>query len=109
MESTFSSPAEAVLKREAGVPGLLTPPADLDRVYELERVVEFVRDVGCQRVRADLGRRDDLPLGMGHPKDRDLAGGGGGLRVGRSETCPQRVDHLPPTPWSPLLLWDQEL
>lgn len=50
MESTFSSPAEAALQREAGVPGLLTPLADLDRVYELERVIGFVRDVGCQRV-----------------------------------------------------------
>lgn len=50
MESPFSSPAEAVLQREAGIPGLLTPLADLDRVYELERVVGFVRDLGCQRV-----------------------------------------------------------
>ncbi|MBZ3874739.1 Diphthamide biosynthesis protein 2 [Sciurus carolinensis] len=50
MESTFSSPAEAALQREAGVPGQLTPLADLDRVYELERVIRFVRDVGCQRV-----------------------------------------------------------
>ncbi|XP_008568617.1 PREDICTED: diphthamide biosynthesis protein 2 isoform X2 [Galeopterus variegatus] len=50
MESTFSSPAEAALQREAGVPGLRTPLADLDRVYELERVVGFVRDLGCQRV-----------------------------------------------------------
>nr|XP_004672570.2 2-(3-amino-3-carboxypropyl)histidine synthase subunit 2 isoform X1 [Jaculus jaculus] len=50
METTFSSPAEAALQREAGVPGLRTPPADLDRVYELERVVAFVRDLGCQRV-----------------------------------------------------------
>uniref|UniRef100_A0A8D2D8M6 2-(3-amino-3-carboxypropyl)histidine synthase subunit 2 n=1 Tax=Sciurus vulgaris TaxID=55149 RepID=A0A8D2D8M6_SCIVU len=50
MESTFSSPAEAALQREAGVPGQLTPLADLDRVYELEGVIRFVRDVGCQRV-----------------------------------------------------------
>ncbi|KAG3282979.1 hypothetical protein H1C71_033541 [Ictidomys tridecemlineatus] len=50
MESTFSSPAEAALQREAGDPGLLTPLADLDHVYELERVIGFVRDVGCQRV-----------------------------------------------------------
>lgn len=50
MESTFSSPAEAALQREAGTAGLLTPDADLDRVYELQRVVEFVRDLGCQRV-----------------------------------------------------------
>ncbi|XP_005410748.1 PREDICTED: diphthamide biosynthesis protein 2 isoform X1 [Chinchilla lanigera] len=50
MESTFSSPVETVLQREAGVPGLLTPLADLDQVYELERVVGFVRDLGCQRV-----------------------------------------------------------
>ncbi|KAM9685207.1 2-(3-amino-3-carboxypropyl)histidine synthase subunit 2 isoform 2-T2 [Trichechus inunguis] len=50
MESTFSSPAEASLQREAGAGGLLTPLADLDRVYELERVVGFVRDLGCQRV-----------------------------------------------------------
>lgn len=56
MESTFSSPAEAALQREAGVPGQLTPLADLDRVYELEGVIRFVRDVGCQRVRADLER-----------------------------------------------------
>ncbi|OBS70869.1 hypothetical protein A6R68_00611 [Neotoma lepida] len=50
MESTFSSPAEAALQREAGVPGLFTPPEDLDRVYELERVTKFVCDLGCQRV-----------------------------------------------------------
>ncbi|XP_045857981.1 2-(3-amino-3-carboxypropyl)histidine synthase subunit 2 isoform X1 [Meles meles] len=50
MESTFSSPAEAALQREAGAPGQLTPPEDLHRVYELERVAEFVRDLGCQRV-----------------------------------------------------------
>lgn len=52
MESTFSSPAEAALEREAGAAGLLTPLADLDRVYELQRVVGFVRDLACQRVRA---------------------------------------------------------
>lgn len=56
MESTFSSPAEAALQREAGVPELLTPPEDLDRVYELERVTKFVCDLGCQRVRADVER-----------------------------------------------------
>uniref|UniRef100_A0A2I2ZTC1 Diphthamide biosynthesis 2 n=1 Tax=Gorilla gorilla gorilla TaxID=9595 RepID=A0A2I2ZTC1_GORGO len=50
MESMFSSPAEAALQREAGVPGLLTPLPDLDRVYELERVAGFVRDLGCERV-----------------------------------------------------------
>ncbi|KAM8935196.1 2-(3-amino-3-carboxypropyl)histidine synthase subunit 2 isoform 2-T2 [Lycaon pictus] len=50
MESTFSSPAEAALQREAGAPGLLTPPEDLDSVYELERVAGFVRDLGCQQV-----------------------------------------------------------
>ncbi|XP_077006070.1 2-(3-amino-3-carboxypropyl)histidine synthase subunit 2 [Tamandua tetradactyla] len=50
MESTFSSPAEAALQREAGAAGLLTPLADLDQVYELERVVEFVRALECQRV-----------------------------------------------------------
>ncbi|KAB0405703.1 hypothetical protein E2I00_015755 [Balaenoptera physalus] len=50
MESTFSSPAEAALQREAGAGGLRTPLGDLDRVYELERVVGFVRDLGCQRV-----------------------------------------------------------
>lgn len=50
MESTFSSPAEAALQREAGVPGQFTPPEDLDRVYELERVTKFVCDLGCQRV-----------------------------------------------------------
>uniref|UniRef100_H9KWK1 Diphthamide biosynthesis 2 n=1 Tax=Callithrix jacchus TaxID=9483 RepID=H9KWK1_CALJA len=50
MESTFSSPAEAALQREAGVPGLLTPLPDLDQVYELERVAGFVRDLGCERV-----------------------------------------------------------
>lgn len=49
METTFSSPAEAALQREAGAPGVLTPIADLDRVYELERVVGFVRDLGSQR------------------------------------------------------------
>uniref|UniRef100_A0A1D5QR86 V-type proton ATPase 21 kDa proteolipid subunit c'' n=1 Tax=Macaca mulatta TaxID=9544 RepID=A0A1D5QR86_MACMU len=50
MESMFSSPAEAALQREAGVPGLLTPLPDLDRVYELERVAGFIRDLGCERV-----------------------------------------------------------
>ncbi|XP_036925531.1 2-(3-amino-3-carboxypropyl)histidine synthase subunit 2 isoform X1 [Sturnira hondurensis] len=50
MESTFSSPAEAALQREVGAAGLLTALADLDRVYELQRVVRFVRDLGCQRV-----------------------------------------------------------
>ncbi|XP_075411275.1 2-(3-amino-3-carboxypropyl)histidine synthase subunit 2 [Tenrec ecaudatus] len=50
MESAFSSPAEAALQREAGAAGLLTPVADLDRVYELERVAGFVRDLECQRV-----------------------------------------------------------
>ncbi|KAM6218396.1 2-(3-amino-3-carboxypropyl)histidine synthase subunit 2 isoform 2-T2 [Rhynchocyon petersi] len=50
MESTFSSPAEATLYREAGSPGLLTPLTDLEEVYELERVVGFVREHGCQRV-----------------------------------------------------------
>lgn len=50
MESTFSSPAEAALQLEAGAAGLRTPLGDLDRVYELERVVGFVRDLGCQRV-----------------------------------------------------------
>ncbi|XP_004449411.1 2-(3-amino-3-carboxypropyl)histidine synthase subunit 2 [Dasypus novemcinctus] len=50
MESTFSSSAEEVLRREAGAAGLLTPPADVDRVYELERVVGFVRELECQRV-----------------------------------------------------------
>lgn len=50
MESTFSSPAEAALQRETGAAGLPTPLADLDRVYELERVIGFVRDLGCQRV-----------------------------------------------------------
>lgn len=56
MESMFSSPAEAALQREAGVPGLLTPLPDLDRVYELERVAGFIRDLGCERVRTDLGK-----------------------------------------------------
>lgn len=55
MESTFSSSAEAALQREAGAAGLLTPLADLDRVYELQRVVGFVRDLACQRVRAGWG------------------------------------------------------
>ena len=55
MESTFSSPAEAALQREAGSAGLRTPLGDLDRVYELERVVGFVRDLGCQRVRTCWG------------------------------------------------------
>nr|XP_007977234.2 2-(3-amino-3-carboxypropyl)histidine synthase subunit 2 isoform X1 [Chlorocebus sabaeus] len=50
MESMFSSPAEAALQREAGAPGLLTPLPDLDRVYELERVAGFIRDLGCERV-----------------------------------------------------------
>ncbi|XP_006886620.1 PREDICTED: diphthamide biosynthesis protein 2 [Elephantulus edwardii] len=50
MESAFSSPAEATLQREAGAAALLTPLEDLDRVYELERVVEFVRNHECQRV-----------------------------------------------------------
>lgn len=52
MESAFSSSAEAALQREAGAAGVLTPLADLDRVYELERVAGFVLDLGCQRVRA---------------------------------------------------------
>lgn len=56
MESMFSSPAEAALQREAGAPGLLTPLPDLDRVYELERVAGFIRDLGCERVRTDLGK-----------------------------------------------------
>uniref|UniRef100_V9GX25 DPH2 homolog n=1 Tax=Mus musculus TaxID=10090 RepID=V9GX25_MOUSE len=47
MESTFSSPAEAALQREAGVPGQFTPPEDLDRVYELERVTKFVCDLAA--------------------------------------------------------------
>lgn len=50
MESTFSSPAEAALQREAGAPGLRTPLADLDQVYELERISGFVSDLGCLRV-----------------------------------------------------------
>lgn len=50
MESAFSSPAESALQRDAGVPGQLTPPEDLDRVYEVERVTGFVCDLGCQRV-----------------------------------------------------------
>lgn len=70
MESTFSSPAEAALQREAGVPGQFTSPEDLDRVYELERVTKFVCDLECQRVRADSenGTRKGgagSPLGMG--------------------------------------------
>lgn len=67
MESTFSSPAEAALQREAAVPGQFTLPEDLDRVYELERVTEFVCDLGCQRVRADLekGRGCGLVSGDG--------------------------------------------
>lgn len=67
MESTFSSPAEAALQREAGGPGMFTPPEDLDRVYELERVTKFVCDLGCQRVRADLEREGWLPSGDGLP------------------------------------------
>lgn len=70
MESTFSSPAEAALQREAGAAGVLTPLADLDRVYELERVAGFVRDLECQRVRADWG--GVAHLWMGRPEDRDL-------------------------------------
>lgn len=50
MESTFSSPAEAALQREAGAAGRRTPLGDLDRVYELDRVVGFVSDLGCHRV-----------------------------------------------------------
>lgn len=55
MESTFSSPAEAALQREAGPGGLLTSREDLDRVYELERVSGFISDLGCLRVRAGEG------------------------------------------------------
>ncbi|XP_004614340.1 2-(3-amino-3-carboxypropyl)histidine synthase subunit 2 [Sorex araneus] len=50
MESTFSSPAEAALQREAGAGGPRTPLEDLSRVYELERIAEFVQGLGCQRV-----------------------------------------------------------
>ncbi|XP_040830290.1 2-(3-amino-3-carboxypropyl)histidine synthase subunit 2 isoform X3 [Ochotona curzoniae] len=50
MESTFSSPAEAALQREAGDPALLTPVSDLDQVYELERVAAFIGDLDCPRV-----------------------------------------------------------
>lgn len=50
MESTFSSPAEAALQREAGPGGLLTSREDLDRVYELERISGFISDLGCLRV-----------------------------------------------------------
>lgn len=67
MESTFSSPAETALQREAGVPGLLTPPEDLDRVYELERVTKFVCDLECQRVRANLESEGWLASGDGLP------------------------------------------
>lgn len=52
MESTFSSPAEAALQREAGAGGQITPLEELGRVYELERIVGFIRNLGCQRVRA---------------------------------------------------------
>lgn len=52
MESTFSSPAEAALQREAGAGGQITPLKELGRVYELERIVGFIRNLGCQRVRA---------------------------------------------------------
>uniref|UniRef100_A0A6I8ND65 2-(3-amino-3-carboxypropyl)histidine synthase subunit 2 n=1 Tax=Ornithorhynchus anatinus TaxID=9258 RepID=A0A6I8ND65_ORNAN len=50
MESVFSSPGEAALKREAGAAGALTPSEELDEAYELERVSGFVRDNRCERV-----------------------------------------------------------
>lgn len=71
MESTFSSPAEAALQREAGAPGLRTPLADLDQVYELERISGFVSDLGCLRVRAVREGWLTSP-GMGRPEEQGL-------------------------------------
>ncbi|PNJ21850.1 DPH2 isoform 2 [Pongo abelii] len=41
MESMFSSPAEAALQREAGMPGLLTPLPDLDRVLPCSSLTSY--------------------------------------------------------------------
>ena len=84
MESTFSSPAEAALQREAGSAGLRTPLGDLDRVYELERVVGFVRDQGCQRVRARWGADGSA---------RGLGSWGSFVRLGMEEML-RRVERL---------------
>lgn len=127
MESTFSSPAEAALQREAGAAGLLTPLADLDRVYELQRVVGFVRGLACQRVRAGWGgraahgmgspmegagvaslRREALTVGgwglpEGFPRGGDL---GGGEAVSHSTAYAYRWPCSSPTNcWEMLGLW----
>lgn len=95
MESTFSSPAEEALQREAGVPGLFTPPEDLDRVYELERVAKFVCDLGCQRVRAGLEREGWFASGHGlRAWDWGCYVRTGGLK---SESA--RVERTTATPW----------
>ncbi|KAI2516733.1 diphthamide biosynthesis 2 [Homo sapiens] len=41
MESMFSSPAEAALQRETGVPGLLTPLPDLDGVLPCSSLTSY--------------------------------------------------------------------
>lgn len=92
MESTFSSPAEAALQLEAGAAGLRTPLGDLDRVYELERVVGFVRDLGCQRVRSGwvaqrIGILGDF-VRMGMREDASLGGGTLKVRQGLPEGFP---------------------
>ncbi|XP_044530541.1 2-(3-amino-3-carboxypropyl)histidine synthase subunit 2 [Gracilinanus agilis] len=58
MEDAFSSPAGAVLQREAGAPGPLTPPTELGHIYELERVQAFVLE--CEAKRVALQFPDDL-------------------------------------------------
>ncbi|XP_074122252.1 2-(3-amino-3-carboxypropyl)histidine synthase subunit 2 isoform X2 [Sminthopsis crassicaudata] len=50
MEDTFSSPAEATLQREAGVPEPLTPLTELGSTYELERVQAFLLEHEAKRV-----------------------------------------------------------
>lgn len=78
MESTFSSPAEAALQREAGDPALLTPVSDLDQVYELERVAAFIGDLDCPRVRVGDGSGYPVSPAGGH------------------SSPPQRAGHPPP-------------
>ncbi|XP_059230445.1 2-(3-amino-3-carboxypropyl)histidine synthase subunit 2 isoform X4 [Mustela nigripes] len=46
MESTFSSPAEAALQREAGSPGQLTPPEDLHRVWPCSSLTSYWEMLG---------------------------------------------------------------
>ncbi|XP_049735011.1 2-(3-amino-3-carboxypropyl)histidine synthase subunit 2 isoform X2 [Elephas maximus indicus] len=46
MESTFSSPAEASLQREAATAGLLTPLADLDRMWPCSSLISYWETLG---------------------------------------------------------------